>query len=223
VNRVLFNKKIESFGVLLKGCSLSEISKYKHNFNDCFIVNDFKEEIKHIGNDLIGKNVVHFVNRSHYAPLKSEQYRGLKLKKVQFYQVFNFLDIGHLVSWLRYKILLKQMYWLPSKLLAFNKSFGSEFKNKFPNTGILSVVYALEIIQPKELWIFGMDFYKANYLFRRKYHKSLEPQISKYDKLNIVDFTKELFASYPKTKIYLVTSYAEFPPVENVKKITVNC
>ncbi len=152
-----------------------------------------------------------------------KQYKKFKIDDIQTYQVFNFLDIGHLKVWLRYKMLRKKIHWLPNSLLKFNKVFGLEFKNKFPNTGILSVIYALEIIRPQELWVFGMDFYKTNYLFRRKYHKTLEPQIDKYSKLGMVDFTANLFSLYPDTKINLVTSYSEFPDVKNVTKVIVDC
>jgi hypothetical protein len=219
---MLFPENPSSFGVLLKGSSLSEFPEYSDKFNHCFIVNDFKKEVEHIGSFLEGKKIVHFVNKSHYAPLYPSQYLHLNIDNIQIYQKFNLFEIGLLKAWLRYTILRKKIYWLPDNLLKFNKTFGKEFVKKFPNTGILAVIYALEIIRPKELWVFGMDFYKSNYLYRRDYHKTLSPQIDKYAKLGLIDFVADLFKQYPSTNINFVTSYKEFPEIKNVKKITVN-
>lgn len=218
---MLFPENPSSFGVLLKGSSLSQFPKYSEKFNHCFIVNDFKKEIEYIGNFLEGKKIVHFVNKSHHAPLRQSQYLYLNIDNIQIYQAFNFFEIGLLKAWLRYTVLRKKINWLPDNLLKFNKSFGKEFIKKFPNTGILAVIYALEIIRPKELWIFGMDFYKTNYLFRRDYHTTLSPQIEKYEKLGLIEYVAELFKKYPSTRINLVTSYKEFPEVDNVNKIFV--
>ena len=130
--------------------------------------------------------------------------------------------MGLLRAWLRFKLKRKKIHWLPHDLVKFNQPFGPEFINKFPNTGILAVIYALEIIKPKKLWVFGMDFYKSNYLYRRSYHKTLTPQIDKYSKLGLIEYTSELFAKYPSTHINLVTSYKDFPEVNNVTKIIVD-
>jgi len=220
---MMFQENIESFGVLLKGRSLSHLPRYAHKFNDCFIVNDFKEEIESFGDCIQGKNISHFVNKSKHARLHVKQYNSLNIDKIQAYQVFNILNLGHLVMWIRYKMIKKELRWLPERLLAFNKSFGPEFQRKFPNTGLLSIIYTLEIIKPQELWVLGLDFYKADYLFRREYHETLTPQINKFDQLGLVDFMANIFALYPETHINLVTVYKEFPDVKNVKKIIVDC
>ena len=136
---------------------------------------------------------------------------------------FNAFDVGLLKAWLRYKLLNRNIHWLPDALLKFNEPFGPEFKAKFPNTGVLAVIYALEIIRPKQLWVFGMDFYQSEYYSRREYHESLTPQKDKYERLGMIEYTAKLFSNYPEVDVKLVTSYDKFPDVENVERIIVSC
>ena len=82
-----FDKNIENFGIILKGKSIEKLPEVSKNFNDCFIVNNFDEEIKVIGDHLIGKNIVHFTNRSfRTAPLIPENYEKLGIKEIQLYK-----------------------------------------------------------------------------------------------------------------------------------------
>ena len=59
-----FDGNVENFGIILKGKSIEKLPEVSKSFNDCFIINNFDEEIKVIGDHLLGKNIVHFTNRS---------------------------------------------------------------------------------------------------------------------------------------------------------------
>jgi hypothetical protein len=114
------------------------------------------------------------------------------------------------------------VYFLPEKLRIFNDRFGNEYKLKFPNTGILSIIYALEIIKPKVLWLFGLDFYARDYYVEQLKNpdsRASSVRNEKMERLDLVNYVCELFSEYPNTKIMLGTYYEDWPHVENIEFI----
>ena len=215
----VFSSEVENFSVLLKGRSLKAIIEMRPNFSSCFIVNNFEREAVMLEDLLSNKEVVHFVNRLPTAPMSYSTYMAYGIEKVVFMKPFDPLDFSMLRNHLLLKIMGKKVHYLPRDIQKQDWGFGSEYKKKFPNAGILSLIYALEILRPKNLWIFGLDFYQADYLYRRKHQNELELQQGKFDQLNLIDFTSKMFSSYKDTQIHLVTSFAEFPETSNVNKI----
>ena len=105
---------------------------------------------------------------------------------------------------------------LPRMLLRHNKQFGPEYFKKVPNTGLLAIWYALELIRPRELWVLGMDFYQADYVVRRPWANPIEVQRGKMQKLGIPQATADAFRRHKAIKINMVTKYTDFPRAENV-------
>lgn len=211
-----FPKGMDSFAVILKGKSLERIPKYEKEFNDCFLVNNFDKEVKIIGNSLEGKNCVQFVNRLHTACMSSKDYKKFNIADIQLSKVSTFGDkrMNEVVK--HYKSLGLRTHFLPKKLLKFNKEFSREYAKKYPNTGILAIIYALEMLKPKTLWIIGLDFYQSDYLVRRPHQNPIEVQRRKMKRLNLVKVTADVFKKFPSVKINMVTYYKGFLNLPNL-------
>tara|TARA_B100000519_G_C14260974_1_gene447951 strand:- start:5875 stop:6618 length:744 start_codon:yes stop_codon:yes gene_type:complete len=215
-----FSSDQKCFGVLLKGMSLECLPKYYHEFENCFLVNNFDKEIDKIGESLSNKKCVHFVNRLMTAPLSPENYKKYNINDIQLIKVSDFGD-GILKKTIKhYKSLGLNTHFLIKKMLKFNEyfsQFGSEYQLKSPNTGFLAIAYTLELLRPKTLWVIGLDFYQSDYLTRRPHQAPINIQRQKMDRINLVNVTADLFKEYPDTQIKLVTYYEGFPKIPNVK------
>ena len=211
-----FQENIEHFGVILKGKSIERIDKVYRNYDDCFIVNNFDKEIELLEKYLIGKNTVHFVNRLMTAPLTPSNYRKLGITDIQLSKVSAKGDDKLKRAIMHYKSLGLRTCFLPRRLLEFNRYFGPEYANKHPNTGVLAICYALDIIRPKNLWIVGLDFYQADYLVRRSHQSPLEDQRAKMDRIDLINVFVDILKRYPDGSVNIVTYYDGFPELANV-------
>ena len=157
---------IENFGILLKGKSLELFVKHCDSFNDCFIVSDFEYELPLVGDYIKGKNIIHFTNRYFESRLKRKTYIDYNIKHLQLGQSFRFNHYRLIRTYIYHRLvnMSLNLHLLPDSLNNFDNDIPEEYSYKFPNTGLLAVVYALEIIKPKNLWIFGLDFYSEDYL-----------------------------------------------------------
>ena len=211
-----FQENIESFGVILKGKSIEKIDRVYCNYDDCFIVNNFDKEIGLLERYLVNKNTVHVVNRLMTAPLTPSNYKKMGITDIQLSKDSARGDpmlrtaIGH------YKSLGLRVHFLPERLLRFNRYFGPEYANKHPNTGILAIAYALDIIRPKNLWIVGLDFYQADYLVRRPHQSPIEKQREKMKRLDLVNVFVDILKKYPDVNVNMVSYYDGFPTLENL-------
>jgi hypothetical protein len=217
-----FPADMDCFAVMLKGKSLEQLPKYADVFNDCFLVNNFDKEMELVGDALAGKKCAHFVNRLMTAPLRPENYKRLSITDVQLSRVSAF-DDGRLRRRVirHYKSLGLATHFLPKRLLEFNKrDFGREYARKYPNTGVLAIIYALEMLRPKTLWIFGLDFYQSDYLVRRTHQYPIELQRRDMEQTNLVQVTANIFAQYSDVKVKMVSYYKGFPDVPNVEMVS---
>jgi len=213
-----FDKNIENFGIILKGKSIEKLPEVSKNFNDCFIVNNFDEEIKVIGDHLIGKNIVHFTNRSfRTAPLIPENYEKLGIKEIQLYKSDILWDKRSMYITYQYQILGLRTVLLPKNLLTISGSvFGTEFEKKFPSTGLLAIFYALEIIKPKNLYIVGLDFYQSDYLIRRDWNIPIEILRNKMKKTDAPGAVNRWINDYSDTNFNMGSYFDGFNPQKNL-------
>jgi len=218
-----FPESVDNFAVLLKGSSLENISKYYKNFDKCFIVSDYDDELMNVDKFLKGKEIVHFTNRSKQSSLSKINYKKFNIKHIQTGQVFRMSHFRLFETYFHYKKMMidLKVHALPEKLLKFHSDFGVEYELKFPNTGILSLIYALEIIRPKVLWVFGLDFYSQPYMVEQSQSTvlSLEQQQSKLNRLNLPGYVSDLFQKYPETKIMMASYYGNWPKIQNMTVI----
>tara|TARA_B100000212_G_scaffold263098_1_gene202785 strand:- start:8607 stop:9254 length:648 start_codon:yes stop_codon:yes gene_type:complete len=212
---MIFNQQIDDFGVVLKGESLARISEIVNNFNHCFIVNNNNLEYKKFGEFLKNKDIVHFVNRSKTAPLKRKYYRELQIKNIQFNKAE--IDEEIVKVKLIYESYGLNCHLLPEELLEYNNYFQGKgnYERKYPNTGVLSIIYAAHIIKPKRIWIIGLDFYQSDYLFRRRWNNPLKGQREKMERLDILGQFIELVKLNQDIQFNMITK-ANLPKVDNL-------
>ena len=215
----IFQPGIENFGIILKGKSIEKLPLISEKFNDCFIVNNFDKEIEIIGDYLVGKNIVHFTNRSfRTAPLKGINYKRFGIKEIQFYKNSILWDKRSLYIIYLYNLLGLSTVFLPKMLLKNSGSiFGSEFEKKFPSTGLLAIYYALEIIKPKNLYIVGLDFYQSDYLIRREWNTPIEIMRKKMSKTDCSGVVNNWIKNYQKVNFIFGTYFDGFKPQKNLK------
>lgn len=215
----------ENFGLLLKGASLDKLPKYHDRFDECIIVSDYDDELEVFGEFLLNKQITHFTNRSFSSSLKRKNYKKYGIENVQLGQVFRWNHYTLIKTFIRYQLMFADLRvtFLPEELLEVNKSFGEEYALKFPNTGILSVIYVLNIIKPKNLWIFGLDFYAREYAVEQiknpvDENSPLEQRDKKIKRLELVKYTHELLnKKSEETNINLVTYYKDWPNSKNIR------
>lgn len=212
-----FDRVYRNFGVMLKGKSLEQLPKYSDEFRHCFLVNNFDKELSAVGDCLLNKGCVQFVNRLQTAYLTAENYKRLGIRDIQLPKVSSFADRALKQAIRHYKSLNLRTHFLPKQLLKFNKQdFGKEYAKKYPNTGIMAIIYALEMLAPETLWIAGLDFYQSDYLARRAHQNPLVVQQAKMERTNLVKVTSNIFRRYPNTQINMISYYKGFPDVPNV-------
>lgn len=202
--------------VLLKGGSLGAFTEVPLDCDQLIIVNNFERELIRLEDLIFQIPCVHFINRLPTAPMSFSSYKAIAVEKVIFMKPFSIFDYTMLRSFLTLKSMSMTVGFLPRSIQRRSWGFGKEYAKKFPNAGILAIVYALECLRPERLSIFGLDFYEADYLYRRKHQNPLNIQKAKFNRLGLVNFTETLLGNYPSVKIELYTKYHQFNAAENV-------
>jgi hypothetical protein len=218
-----FPDDVENFAILLKGSSLDKIGSFYDRFNKCFIISDYDDELNSIGTFLEGKDITHFTNRSRQSTLSKDNYIKYKIKNIQTGQVFRWRHFRLIETFFYYKRLAIGLHVrpLPEIMLKYHLSMPEEYHMKFPNTGILSIMYALIIIRPKILWVFGLDFYSRPYMVSQTQGTplSLEAQSDKLERLNLPKFVIELIKDHPETKVMMASYYDGWPKLNNMRLV----
>jgi len=209
-----------SICILMKGSSLEFFSNDAELHNEIILVSDFEDELKIVKNKLKGKNITHFVNRSLNARLTSRSYKDLKIKKIQLSVKFSLKDWRLLRKYIYLKLKHPhiEVRCLPGNFNWEYLKFPEEFKNKFPNTGVLTILYAVKELKIKNIYMYGLDFYKAPYLTEQTIspNLTLEQQAGKIEKLNIIEYLINFMKDNPKTNFYIKSYYTEWPNANNI-------
>lgn len=168
--------KIERIAVLCRGQSVSHIAKC-NDFDSCYIVGQFDGTLKVLGSYLLGKNIVQVINKS-----------TTKISK-KIHDKYNVNDIQcNFDGWLHrppssgrmdlYNKIKKQNKWAqvhlaPPGIRERRPCDKKGLPMKWQTTGIYAVDLAA-FWQPKEIWIFGLDFYASPYFKKEKIHAGLK-------------------------------------------------
>ena len=180
---------LENFGVLCKGKSILDLPEIEKKFNSCYIVNNFNNELFHFENIFKKKKIIHFVNRLRTAALKKNTYKYFKIHKIQMATPFNLFDKNFMKSYLTYKYFRLNVSTMSKDVLQkFHYTGNDDYKYKFPNTGIFSVLFASEILKVKNIYIIGLDFYTDDYLYKSKTTNPVEITHQRFLKLKITEF-----------------------------------
>ena len=222
----MFTSKLDTFCVICKGASLTRLPEIADRFNDCFIVNNIdkdktgsqedgnESEYTMIRDTIKGKNIVHFVNRLANVPLTEAHYKELGVKDVQF--IKSHCDDKLIALAQIYKGMGIRTHLLPDCLLQYNQWFGVEYEHKHPNTGVLAVTYAAHIIQPRYLYVIGLDFYESDYTFRRPWQSPLVKQQKKMKDNDIKGAVLHLIKRHPDIIFRMITD-AKMPKLDNLE------
>ena len=191
----MFTSSSKNIGILCRGKSLESLNKFEDKFNKCFIVNDFEKEIVKFENILNKKEIIHFVSRISKVSLQKKQYKKFNIRSVQMSVAFDLFDYQFMTSYLKYKLFNLNIDLMPksfAKILCLkpyskikNKS---NYRAKFPNTGLMSIFYTAEYLNVENIYICGLDFYTADYVFRSKRASPLVVQHQKFLELGLVNF-----------------------------------
>ncbi|PCJ22116.1 MAG: hypothetical protein COB04_01300 [Gammaproteobacteria bacterium] len=214
---------LDNLAVLLKGTSLEKLPEYSDQFEHCLIVSDYDDELAMIGKSLQDKNIIHFTNRSKQASLSKKNYKKYNISNIQLGQVFRLNHYRLMESMIHYKLMGIQLnvHSLPEKLLSYGEGLGEEYSLKFPNTGILSLIYSLEMIRPRNLWVFGLDFYSTPYMAKQVQSSpiGLDGQAGKLGRLDLLNYVYSLFRRFPETNINMVSYYPGWPAISNMSRV----
>ncbi len=213
----MFKSSSKNLGILCRGKSLELLSKFEDKFDKCFIVNDFKEEIDKFENIIKKKEIIHFVSRVSKVSLKMRQYKRFNIKSIQMSVAFDFSDYQFMKCYLKYKLFNLNINYTPLSFLnkLYLKSFSKfkglkdhpNYKSKFPNTGLLSIFYAAEYLDVKNIFICGLDFYTTDYVFRSKRASPLEIQHQKFLDLDLINFFLNFIKEKKNINFYMLTNY----------------
>lgn len=222
IKELIYEKRnINNFGILGKGSSLSFIKKYHSKFQSCYVLSDFDEELEINKKYLINKKIIHFANKDSLSILKRSTYNKFNIKNVQLSTRFSFSSLRLFSTYLKYKLRKPglKIYLLDSMALKYNQDFSNEYKNKFPNTGILSILYAIDYISPKNLWIFGIDFYTTSYSTEQKNQPpiSLKTQNEKIKRLKLIEILHKKMSQSPHINFHVCSFYPNWPDLPNIK------
>ena len=167
------------------------------------------------------KNIIHFRNRERVSTLTKENYLKYNIKHVQLGQVFRWNHFELFRSYIHYQLMNIGINanFLPEVMRKFNDDFDVQYRLKFPNTGILSILFALEVIKPKNLWIFGLDFYAVDYFTKQlknpNDHNPIYKRNDKMNRLSLDVYIKDMFKIYDKTTIHMTSYYTKWPVSDN--------
>ena len=213
----MFKSTSKNLGILCRGKSLQNLNKFEDNFDKCFIINDFKKEIERFENILKKKEIIHYVCRISKVSLKYNQYKNFNIKSVLMSVAFDMTDFQFIKSYLKYKLFNLNINFTPLiflnklSLKLFTKTSKIDnninYLSKFPNTGLLSIFYAAEYLDIKNIFICGLDFYISDYLSRNKRSLPRDVQHKKILDLDLINF----FLNYVKEKkdinFYMITNF----------------
>ena len=121
---------------------------------------------------------------------------------------FNLFDRVFLKSYLIYKSFFLNVKTMPLNFIReVTQGLNSDYKNKFPNTGILSVMYATKFLNVKNIYILGLDFYVADYIYRTKHANPLEIQHKKFKDLDLVNILLNFIENNKNINFYIRSKY----------------
>lgn len=216
-------KNTSSLCILLKGASLKYFSDNYQNYDNIMIVSDFEDELKDLKPYLQNKDIIHFVNRSFNARLKNRTYRDLKVRQVQLSTKLDLFDIRVIKKYLYLKLFNwgLMINFIPGSFDFYSQNFPSSYKNKFPNTGILAILFAVNVLKIKNIHIYGLDFYTTDYHVQQTLSPNITTaqQAQKISNLDLIQFIHEFMIENSSYNFYIKSYYDEWPLTNNIFKL----
>jgi|TARA_Y100000590_G_C15489416_1_gene927094 hypothetical protein len=169
--------------VLCRGKSLAGIEFLPEDIDLCILVNRFGDELKisKIGSYLRNKNIYQVLSRTPGEPdemIKQKHFSEYNIKKmIQPYTIHmkNPRDFGDGNN--RYYSFIDGKFyfcgekgnpipaeWLGDHHIPHMDNYQERYPHHYPSSGNAAVGYAVFDLNPKEVYVIGMDFYDVDYL-----------------------------------------------------------
>ncbi len=204
----MFSTNLKNFGIICKGKSILGLPEIEKKFDECFIINQFEKELYHFEAIFKKKKIIHFVNRIRTAAMSKKTYKYFEIDNIQMAAPFNLFDKKLMVSYILYKYVGLKIHMMSKSILhKFHYTGKDAYKNKFPNTGILSILFASEILKVKNIYIIGLDFYTDDYLYKTKTSNPVEITHQRFLNLKIIDFFLNYIKEKKNINFFLRTNY----------------
>jgi len=212
----IFQKNLDNFGLILRGRSIEKIRLAANKFEDFIIVNNFDKEVGATGKYLQGKRGVQLVNMELTAKCERKNYELLGIKDIMFSRREK---KGHRMAPIGpYRQLGLRVHFTPDEVWKCLKDYpNADKRKKFPNTGMLGFSYCVYYLAPKNLWIVGLDFYHADYLFRRSHQTVWEVQRRRTDSNQLVEVFVKTVKKNPNINFHMVTYCEVLPNLPNLE------
>ncbi len=206
---------IKNIGVICRGISLGKIGKYRKYFKNSLLVGQHVQSFKKVGHHLKNFNLVQVCGGTIFLTkkkvCKARNIRDLQTGLDPTLSARRKLKFRHVVnknSWL-------SVHPFPENFRDRNArlDFGTL---SHPTTGLFAVDLAVAF-KPKNVFIIGLDFYKAPYFVKEKNQAKVNPgrgdSMLKYFKA-LCDIEKDI-------KFHLCTCYDGMKSNDNLKVIRV--
>lgn len=211
----LFHPNIDSFGIILKGKSIQKISLIHEKYQHQLLVNNFDLEFDSLWRYLIGKQSVQMVNTLSTAVCRDFVYQKMGITKILASRPE--ASKLHKKTVARYTKHGLKVYPFPDNCMRLSKVFGND--QKYGMTGIAAIVYAVDIIKPKHLWIVGFDCYQKDYLHRRPWQYPLARTKARFKEYPLL-FVNHIVKKNPQIMFHMVSYYHGFPELKNLEVVT---
>lgn len=203
---------MKNFGILLRGQSLKRLDLIYKQFDDCFIVNDFKVELRFCENFLKNKNITHVVNGMKSAALTQRQYKKFNINNIQFAFTKKHLDNKH---WKRKIKMVEEYYKSTGLKIEYIPNKYYEDTLRIRNTGVVSVLCASEIIKSKNIYIIGLDFYYSDYMVK----KNAPHHLDKSKEIDLYGSFIKIVEEHPNLQYHVLSNHKNFPKLSNLNII----
>jgi len=207
----------DSIGIIGRGMSIQKIDKISNKFDQYIIINNFSEEIKVLKKYIKNKKGIHIVNNNLNSLGSKSQYEYLNIKTVIG---SSFSGVGkksknHWKTIKKYNLGMS-FITLPHEL----RNIAQDHEFKIFNTGLISIYYSVMILNKKNIWICGIDFYHCEYYSKKALDIYSSKGRHKTDdlKTRIPFHFIKLVKAYPKVNFHLATMADRklFPKLNNL-------
>jgi len=199
-----FDEGPTNVGILLRGQSLLRVKDYWDRFEEGYFANDFRQEWKLLSPEITTKRWAHVVNRVPASWFTKKEYEIMGIQRVLTNHfpsrgVHPFHKVG--VPW----------EYMPEEM---RDEIPGDLKDGrgYPSIGIQTVAYIASVVRPKNIWLFGLDFYHSHYLVSDKIRK--EHHLAKQKRMVSLFFN--LVRQFEDITFHMATNYPHIPEIPNL-------
>ena len=145
--------------IMCRGNSLSRVQEINQKYEQYGIINEWKDQLEQetFKELLIGKNMMHYVNRDARVILPKYQYDEYNIKYCQL----NVLEPEYNRSPIRQVL---NNSGIETEFMCEDLvKYSSNGRGGFPSTGVMALVHSVVCLKKKNVCVIGMDFFEDDY------------------------------------------------------------